>query len=194
MKLLCLYNGACALPLFAELEKQGHEIVLWSERLTHTWCIQQNFDLTISYTYRYILKKDVLQALGNNVVNLHNSFLPWNRGASPNLWSIIENTPTGVSLHFISEELDKGDIISQCIVPLEDEDTLQEAYNKLDRAAQQQFLKAFKFYPYWESLRKKATGEGSYHTVADTKPYLALVPSWDISIKKFKNAVCNMKI
>lgn len=193
MKLLCLYNGKCALSLFDALKNQGHQVVLCSEKLNYEWCLQQNFDLTISYTYRYILEQDVLEALGNNAVNLHNSYLPWNRGASPNLWSIIEGTPTGVSLHFMSKDLDKGDIIAQCIVPLDHEDTLQEAYNKLDEAAQRQFLEAFQFYPYWNSLRKRAMGEGSYHTVADTRPYQTLIPSWDMKIKRFKEIICEME-
>ena len=85
MKILCLYNNDCALELFAWLEAQGHDVILCSDKLEADWCEKQGFDLAVSYTYRYILSSDILESLGNNVVNIHNSVLPWNRGADPNL-------------------------------------------------------------------------------------------------------------
>ncbi|MCL0081308.1 hypothetical protein M1N64_03665 [Peptococcaceae bacterium] len=42
-------------------------------------------------------------------INLHISFLPWNRGADPNFWSFIENAPVGVSIHYLDEGIDTGD-------------------------------------------------------------------------------------
>ena len=93
MKILCLYNNECALELFQWLKEQGHKTVVCTERLNVEWCRNQNFDLTVSYTYRYILTADILEALNGNVVNIHNSVLPWNRGADPNIWSIVKILP-----------------------------------------------------------------------------------------------------
>lgn len=45
------------------------------------------------------------------VLNLHISYLPWNRGANPNFWSFVENTKKGVTIHEIDEKLDKGKIL-----------------------------------------------------------------------------------
>ena len=89
MRILCLYNNPCALPLFEWLRKEGHETVLRQDALTKDWCRAQRFALTVSYTYRFILPEEVLVALRRNAVNLHNAYLPWNRGSDPNLWSII---------------------------------------------------------------------------------------------------------
>ena len=116
MNILCLYNNDCALDLFRWLNEEGHIITINSNILDAEWCREKSFDLTVSYTYRYILTEEVLSALNNNVVNLHNSFLPFNRGADPNLWSIVEGTPRGVSLHYMDSKLDKGYIIAQSIV------------------------------------------------------------------------------
>lgn len=69
------------------------------------------FDFGISYGYRHILKAEHLEALP--CINLHISYLPWNRGADPNLWSWIDNTPKGVSIHWIDQGIDTGDIIAQ---------------------------------------------------------------------------------
>ena len=101
MKILCLYNNSCAIPLFQWLKESGHETTLCSEQLTKEFSQQQTFDLAVSYTYRYLIPEEILQAFHFNVVNLHNSFLPWNRGADPNLWSILGDGPRGVTLHYV---------------------------------------------------------------------------------------------
>ena len=145
MKILCLYNNKCALSLFNWLRENGHETVLCSDVLTAAWCWEQRFDLAVSYTYRFIVPEDVLGALRYNAVNLHNSFLPWNRGSDPNLWSILEDAPRGVTLHYMEAGLDKGAIIVQRLVPLSPEDTLKSSYDKLNVAAQEQFCQAFQW-------------------------------------------------
>lgn len=189
MKILCLYNNACALTLFEWIKSKGHDIVLYTDKLTKDFIKKNEFDLTVSYTYRYILPETILLLLGPNVVNLHNSFLPWNRGADPNIWSIIENTPRGVTLHYIEPGLDKGSIIAQRLVPLEDGDTLKTSYDKLDLAAQEQFKEAFRWYPYWMEMRKKAVGAGSYHARKDGEPYRSIIHTYDMRVDEFRNSI-----
>lgn len=178
MKILCLYNNDCALELFQWLEDEGHEIVLSSEKLNTSWCEKQRFDLTVSYTYRYILSAQIIHALNENVVNIHNSYLPFNRGADPNLWSIVDKTPRGVTLHYMDVKLDKGFIIAQSFVNDREEETLESSYFNLDRAAKKLFKEAFKNYQYWPELQKKAVGCGSYHTLKDgvkIKDFMAIL-------------------
>ena len=38
------------------------------------------------------------------------SYLPFNRGKNPNVWSIIESTPCGATIHKIDEKIDTGKI------------------------------------------------------------------------------------
>ena len=65
-------------------------------------------------------------------VNLHVSYLPWNRGADPNFWSIVEGTPKGITIHKMNYALDKGDIIiQQPIQEFPDTETLETSYNHL---------------------------------------------------------------
>ena len=49
----------------------------------------------------------------NNIINLHISYLPYNRGAHPNFWSFVENTPSGVSIHQVDSGIDTGKIVIQ---------------------------------------------------------------------------------
>ena len=186
MKILGLYHNDCAKPLFEYLQNKGNEIVLTNEKLDISWCKQQHFDLTISYTYRYILSKEIIDALNGNVVNLHNSFLPFNRGASPNIWSLIEETPRGVTLHYMDTELDKGYIIAQKLITTGDGDTLSSSYNNLNQQAIELFCQAFQYYPYWQEMKKKAQGKGSYHSVEDTKQIEQLIDNYEMKIEELR--------
>lgn len=186
MRILCLFNNECALPLFDWLQKQGHEIILCSEPLTEEWCLAQKIDLTVSYTYLYILSESILKILQNNAVNLHNSYLPWNRGKDPNLWSIADGTPRGVTLHYIEPGLDKGAIISQRIVPLSPGDTLKSSYDALDIAAQLQFQQAFVWYQNWSEMKKYPLGKGNYHSAQDGEFLHCVIDSYDLSVEEFR--------
>lgn len=189
MKILCLYNNDCALGVFDWLRLQGHETILWTKRLDAGWCQGQAFDLAVSYTYRFILSAEVIESLNHNAVNIHNSFLPFNRGADPNLWSIADGTPRGVTLHYIDESLDHGGIIAQNIVPVKPDDTLRTAYDALDQAAKDMFKAAFVYYPFWKEMSKRPESAGNYHSIADGQSLRDAVHTYDITIGDFRNFV-----
>jgi len=71
------------------------------------------YDSVVSFGYRHILPVSVLATAPRPVINLHISFLPWNRGAHPNFWSFYDGTPSGVSIHYIDEGIDTGPILLQ---------------------------------------------------------------------------------
>lgn len=192
MKILCLYNNACAEELFEWLREQGHETVCCSEKLDEEWCREQKFDLTVSYTYRYILKEKVLEALNNNVVNIHNAYLPWNRGADPNIWSIVEETPRGVTLHYMDASLDKGYIIAQKMVEKREGETLKSSYDDLDRAAKELFREVFPFYKDWQGMKKIPLGTGSYHSLKDGHQIKSVIDSYDLTTVEFKERLSNV--
>jgi methionyl-tRNA formyltransferase len=96
-----------------------------------------NADIGISVMFGYLLKPDFLQLLPKGCINLHPSYLPYNRGTCPNVWSIVDQTPAGVTLHYIDEGIDTGDIISQKKVPVLWTDTGETLYHKLEAAGLQ---------------------------------------------------------
>lgn len=61
-------------------------------------------------------------------INVHRSFLPYNRGLDPLQWALVDGTPAGVSIHIMTERVDAGPIIVQREMPLlptDDYDSLE---------------------------------------------------------------------
>ena len=123
----------------------------------------------VSYGYRYIIKKDILDKLCNSAINLHISFLPWNRGADPNFWSFIEGTPKGVTIHHLDEGVDTGDIIVQKEIEFDSDnnDTLATSYDKLQQEIQQLFMLNWVDIKDGNIPRKRQVGKGSLHKAKD---------------------------
>lgn len=93
-----------------------------------------NIDFIISYGYRHIIKRALIEHFGDRAINLHCSLLPWNRGSDPNVWSFLEDTPKGVTIHCIDEGIDTGKIIAQREVQFDSFETLHSTYEKLSLA------------------------------------------------------------
>ena len=90
------------------------------------------YELIISFGYRHIISKRILHKIKIPVINLHISFLPWNKGAHPLFWSFYDGTPCGVSIHMLDEGIDTGEIIYQKIVDINPKiSTFREAHNLL---------------------------------------------------------------
>jgi methionyl-tRNA formyltransferase len=102
-----------------------------------------NAQLAVSIFFGYILRPEFLQLFPAGCVNLHPSLLPYNRGAHPNVWSIIDGTPAGATLHYVDAGIDTGDIIAQKKVEVEPVDTGETLYRRLERASIDLFADAW---------------------------------------------------
>jgi len=124
-------------------------------------------ELALSVYFGYVLRPEFL-ALFGSVLNLHPALLPYNRGAHPNVWSLVEGTPAGVTLHHVDPGIDTGDLVAQAEVPVEPIDTAETLYHKLE-AASLALLAAT-----WPAIRAgraprrpQPAGHGSSHRVRD---------------------------
>ena len=99
-------------------------------------------DLIISFGYKKIIKKNILQMVKRPIINLHISFLPYNRGSHPNYWSFVENTPKGITIHEVDEEIDRGKIIIRKKVNFENIKrlTFKNTYDILINEIERQFI------------------------------------------------------
>lgn len=92
-------------------------------------------DLIVTAAYGQILPKAVLDMPANGCVNVHGSLLPKYRGGAPIQRCIIGGeSETGVTLMYMAEGLDTGDMISRVKVAIADEDTSGTLFDKLSIA------------------------------------------------------------
>lgn len=124
-------------------------------------------DIGVSALFGYILRADLLNLFPQGCVNLHPSLLPYNRGAYPNVWSIIDSTPAGVTLHYMDEGIDTGDLIAQQKVPVEAIDDGASLYRKLERASVELFRATWPKIVAGAVIRTPQVGEGTTHMTAD---------------------------
>jgi methionyl-tRNA formyltransferase len=88
-------------------------------------------DMVVSSGFEHRVPGDIIEVPEKGIVNLHPSFLPYNRGAYPYIWPIIDKTPAGVSIHFMDEEIDTGDIMARREVPVLPDDTAKSLRERL---------------------------------------------------------------
>lgn len=96
-------------------------------------------DLGILAWWPYVLRGPILEIPRLGYLNLHPSLLPHCRGKDPNFWAIVAQEPFGVTIHWVEEAIDAGDIAFQARIPVSWEDTGQTLYEK----AQDRILELF---------------------------------------------------
>ena len=76
------------------------------------WIESRDPDLIIVYGMSFLLKKEIFNIPKYGTLNLHPSLLPTYRGPNPWFWSYYNmDAKGGVTLHYIDEGEDTGDII-----------------------------------------------------------------------------------
>lgn len=189
-KVLFLTNNEQSLELFNWIScDEEIKCKLFHDRINLDFLKVFVPDLIISYGYRFIIKEDIIKNYQGKIINLHISYLPWNRGADPNIWSFLDDTPKGVTIHLIDEGIDTGDILFQKKVELNAQtETLSSSYSKL----QSEIKNLFK--ENWDDIKKlnfnpqKQAGEGSLHFMKDWKRISFLIneKGWETPIKELK--------
>jgi len=90
-----------------------------------------NPDIVISSGFEHKVPKEIIEIPEKGIINLHPSYLPYNRGAHPYIWPILNGTPAGVSIHFMNEEIDQGEVIAKREVEVLPEDTGKDLHQRL---------------------------------------------------------------
>lgn len=89
-------------------------------------------DLIVTAAYGQIVPKTILEAPRYGCINVHGSLLPRYRGGAPIHHAIMNGeTVTGVTIMYMSEGLDTGDMISKTRVPITETDTAGTVFDKL---------------------------------------------------------------
>ncbi|WP_017727256.1 methionyl-tRNA formyltransferase [Halalkalibacterium ligniniphilum] len=92
-------------------------------------------DLIVTAAFGQILPKTLLDYPKHGCINVHASLLPKYRGGAPIHQAIIDGeAETGVTIMYMVEKLDAGDILTQAAVPIEANDHVGTLHNKLSEA------------------------------------------------------------
>jgi methionyl-tRNA formyltransferase len=123
-----------------------------------------DLDYIVCVHFPYILRRPVLDAARRGVLNLHPSYLPYNRGWHTPTWAILDGTPAGASLHYVDESLDTGDLVCQRQAAIDPADTAHTLYAKLKKLE----VKVFK--EGWQQVKDgcakgtpQAVGQATVH-------------------------------
>jgi methionyl-tRNA formyltransferase len=108
---------------------------------------QLELDYIVCVHFPYMLRRPVLDAASRGVLNLHPSYLPYNRGWHTPTWAILDGTPAGASLHYVDESLDTGDIVCQRRAVIDPADTAHTLYAKLKKLEVEVFKEG------WQQIR-----------------------------------------
>ncbi|MAE51803.1 MAG: formyl transferase [Micavibrio sp.] len=107
-------------------------------------------------------------------VNIHPGYNPHNRGWFPQVFSILNKKPAGLTIHVMDEEIDHGAIIVQQKIEIQSFDTSLTAYNKVIAAEVELFKQTLPQILDGSYPRKAMDEEGNYNSIKDYKALLEI--------------------
>lgn len=133
-------------------------------------------DLGIMLWWPKIITQKLISVAQHGFINTHPSLLPYNRGKHYNFWTLKEETPYGVSLHFVNEGVDTGDIITQSVIEYTWEDNAESLYNKSCLEIQNLFKEKYSEIRSLKIKRKPQNlEEGSTHYARELEPACQII-------------------
>jgi methionyl-tRNA formyltransferase len=134
-------------------------------------------DILFSFYYRNMIPKEILDVPKIGAFNLHGSLLPKFRGRAPVNWVLIAGEKkTGVTLHYMLEKPDAGDMIAQKECEITFEDTAYTLFMKMTDAARSLMRDVMPEFRDSTFTRVPQAGQSSYF--GSRKPEDGLIP-WE---------------
>ncbi|EZP77988.1 methionyl-tRNA formyltransferase [Parageobacillus genomosp. 1] len=125
-------------PVKVEAQKHGIPVLQPTkirEKEQYEQVLALKPDLIVTAAFGQILPKALLEAPKYGCINVHASLLPELRGGAPIHYAILQGkTKTGVTIMYMVEKLDAGDILTQVEVPITETDTVGTLHDKLSVA------------------------------------------------------------
>ena len=172
--------------LVQAIENKGLEVFETFERMESL----KRYDVVISFGYRHIIDVALLNSAKRPPINLHTSYLPFNRGAHPNFWSWVEQTPAGVTIHEIDEGIDTGPICYQRRTSFDGtRSTFSSTYRELFLDIENLFIENLDDILGGSYQATPQTGDGTYHRAGELPKWV----DWDMPIGEAINRHRNDK-
>ncbi len=113
-------------------EKEGLKYFLCGKKELRNRLLQEEEDtLVVSAGNTYLIPAEVVSRSNLKIVNWHNALLPFHKGRNAEAWSIFQgDAMTGITWHWLTADVDAGDIIAQEKIELDDEITALKLFQK----------------------------------------------------------------
>lgn len=126
--------GKLGIPYFYERKEKVFQKLLEEKKES----------LLISAINEFIVPADILEKKNIIAINLHQALLPKHPGRNAECWAIFEQEEkSGITWHYMEKQVDKGDIIIQKEIFLEDSITAYELFQKQIHAAKEAYNEIF---------------------------------------------------
>lgn len=148
-------------------QKYGLNVINFNNSLSDKGFLQQikdlNADLGVVASFNKKLPKELLKLTKDGFINLHPSKLPDYRGSNPYSHVIINGEETSaITLHYIDEEFDTGDIISQYRFNLNLNETMGTLFYRTNNMCASMLAEALDYYENNEFPRNPQPKEGEF--------------------------------
>lgn len=159
-----------------------------TQRINYEWIEFANpakpFDLLLSVHWPEKFTKEMLEIPKLGALNLHNSYLPWNRGAHACTWAIVDQTPHGATLHWMNEKFDKGPIFHQERLTIHPDDTADTLYKRTADLEVKVFHEGMLRFLNGYRARIKQPGGGSSHSKKDFQRLVNALTTSDCKVTR----------
>ena len=152
---VCNHSGAQAIERAqaAGVPVEVHELGDYPSRLAKQRAIaarlaQEDVELVVCAGWDRVLKAEVVRQFAGRVINVHPSLLPAFGGGLHAIRDALRYgvKVTGCTVHFVTEEVDEGPIISQAAVPVLPGDTEETLAERIHAEEHRLLISAINFY------------------------------------------------
>lgn len=126
-----------------------------------------DLDYIFGIHFPYIISDVLLSIPKVGFLNLHPAYLPYNKGWHTPSWAIIDETKYGATLHFMSKDLDAGDIVAQKEIEVTPNLTANELYKGVLDTEEKLFKECFFNLLTLKPNKVKQTGVGTSYSKRD---------------------------
>lgn len=175
------------LEVILTAEKYGIEVIYAKRDNLYEIVCKMDFDVLISCGYSYRIEKEVLH-YAKYAINVHPTLLPNYRGfRSGNYILINGEKKSGVTVHFITEEMDCGDIIRQEEFEVTPFDTPKSMYRKTQEIEGRILYQALTDIEKNQIHAVKQEGEGSEYNKVRTPEDSQI--DWKLPLRDLYNTI-----
>ncbi len=123
-----------------KLLKIGYKVKIYNQVISLKFLKKGKFNFIISSGYPFKISEQIIKEFNKRIINLHATFLPWGKGIGTTFFSYLLHQPTGISIHYINNKFDTGDIICRLKVNEKSNDTTRSFYKKLLKNLEKLFI------------------------------------------------------